>query len=53
LRSPEFLRLGLADGTPLGLCGEEHLLLSMDLDLWIAAECNGLAVRNFHHLRTP
>lgn len=53
---PEFARLGLTDATLLALARRElnsprSCLLTMDLDLYLAAAATGLNVVNFNHLR--
>jgi hypothetical protein len=45
----EFLRLGLADAVQLGLAAQAHTLLTVDLDLYIAAIDRGFDAINFRH----
>jgi hypothetical protein len=47
----EFLRLGLADAAQLDLAGASHTLLTVDLDLYLAAVGRGLKAENFNHYR--
>jgi len=50
-KDPHFARLGLTDTDVLGLCSAGLLLLTDDLDLYVAAlRLGGVAV-NFNHLR--
>jgi len=47
----EFLRLGLADSVLLAAAAEAHTLLTVDLDLYLAATSRGYNVINFNHER--
>ncbi|MGH7047742.1 MAG: hypothetical protein ACREE2_15285 [Stellaceae bacterium] len=47
----EFPRLGLADAVQLELAAESHTLLTIDLDLYLAARRRGLKAENFNYLR--
>jgi hypothetical protein len=47
----EFVRLGLADAAQLDLAGESHTLLTVDLDLYLAAIGRGFKAENFNHYR--
>jgi hypothetical protein len=47
----EFVRLGLTDCTMLDVNVESTVLLTADLDLYLAASAAGQEARNFHHLR--
>jgi hypothetical protein len=47
----EFPRLGLADAVQLDLATESHMLLTVDLDLYLAALHRGLKAENFNHHR--
>jgi hypothetical protein len=48
---PEFLRLGLTDSALLHLAGDSHMLLTADVDLYLAALHRGLNAENFNHYR--
>jgi hypothetical protein len=47
----EFLRLGLADAVQLDIVSESHTLLTVDLDLYLAASARGVDAVNFNYLR--
>lgn len=47
----EFLRLGLTDTTWLACLAPSDLLLTADLNLYLAALSRGLRTINFNHLR--
>lgn len=51
VRDPDFSRLGLADAAWLALLKPDVELLTVDLDLYIAASLRGLRATNFNHLR--
>ncbi len=51
LSEPEFLRLGLADSAWFGCMDAETVLLTDDLQLFLAASSRGLAAFNFTSLR--
>jgi hypothetical protein len=48
---PEFPRLWLADSGVLAELANAHLLLTTDLDLYLAASRRGNSAVNFNHLR--
>lgn len=48
---PEFVRLGLTDSALLHLAGDSHMLLTADVDLYLAALHRGLNAENFNHYR--
>lgn len=48
---PHFLRLGLTDCGLLDIMQDQFLLLTTDLDLYLAASASGADVQNFNHLR--
>jgi hypothetical protein len=50
-RVPEFARLGLTDAGILGLSGGPVLVLTDDLNLYLALEQRNVAVMNFNHIR--
>jgi len=47
----EFIRLGLTDSVLLHEMTDSFILLTADLDLYLAAKNEGYAVLNFNHLR--
>jgi hypothetical protein len=47
----EFVRLGLTDSALLQLATESHILLTVDLDLYLAALKQGLKAENFTYHR--
>jgi hypothetical protein len=47
----EFPRLGLADAVQLDLATESHTLLTVDLDLYLAACRRGMKAENFNYHR--
>jgi hypothetical protein len=47
----EFPRLGLADAAQLDLATQSHTLLTVDLDLYLAALRHGLKAENFNYHR--
>ena len=47
----EFIRLGLTDSVILHEMADSFILLTADLDLYLAATNEGYAVLNFNHLR--
>ncbi|MGH7088963.1 MAG: hypothetical protein ACREFQ_08685 [Stellaceae bacterium] len=47
----EFRRLGLADSVLLDIAAGSHVLLTADLDLYLAAARQGYEAYNFNHLR--
>ena len=49
-RNREFMRLGLADAALLELATQETTLITVDLDLYLAALDNGANAVNFTHL---
>jgi hypothetical protein len=49
--APEYDRLGLADAAWLETIADDTELLTVDLDLYLAASHRGLKARNFNHLR--
>jgi len=51
MERPEFVRLGLTDCTMLDVNADSTVLLTADLDLYLAASASGQEARNFHHLR--
>lgn len=51
VQRPEYTRLGLTDSGALELLDKESLLISADLDLYLASEAAGLPAINFNHLR--
>ncbi len=48
---PEYDRLGIADAAWLGVLDEETVLLTDDMQLYLATARRGLNVINFDHLR--
>lgn len=48
---PEFLRLWLTDAAVLAALDNSHVLLTADLDLYLAAAQRGHNAVNFNHLR--
>jgi hypothetical protein len=50
-RRPEFLRLGLTDAALLTTTGDDEVLLTGDIDLYLAASYRGIKVENFNHSR--
>ena len=51
VEQPEFPRLWLTDAAILTELDNSHILLTADLDLYLAASRRGYAAVNFHHLR--
>jgi hypothetical protein len=47
----EFLRLGLTDAVLLEATDVETILLTTDLDLYLAVQANGIPAINFNHIR--
>jgi hypothetical protein len=47
----EFARIGLADSAILEIATASHTLLTVDLNLYLAALSRGLKAENFNHLR--
>lgn len=47
----EFPRIGLTDAAILGMATSSHMLLTADLDLYLAALNQGLKAEHFNHLR--
>jgi hypothetical protein len=47
----EFARIGLTDYAILQIATASHTLLTVDLDLYLAALRQGYKAENFHHLR--
>lgn len=47
----EFVRLGLTDAVLLNTTAEAHVLLTADLDLYLAAVNDGRSAVNFNHYR--
>jgi len=47
----DFIRLGLADSALLEMSNQTDVLLTADLDLYIAAVSRGLKAENFNHYR--
>lgn len=52
-KTKEFLRLGLTDAALMELSNESRLILTTDLDLYLAAQKRGVSAINFNHLRQP
>lgn len=50
-RRPEFPRLGLTDSALLEAVSDANPLLTVDLDLYLAALANGGKATNFNHIR--
>jgi hypothetical protein len=48
---PEFIRLGLTDAALLHIADDSHILLTADVDLYLAALNDGKNAQNFNHLR--
>lgn len=48
---PEYARLGMTDAAWLALLDGSTTLLTVDLDLYLAAAARGLAAENFNHVR--
>jgi hypothetical protein len=47
----EFERIGLTDSCLLHIANAPHMLLTADLNLYLAASAQGLQVQNFNYLR--
>ena len=46
-----FVRLGFTDASIAATVGQQHLLLTDDLDLYLAAQAQGAPAINFTHMR--
>ena len=46
-----FVRLGFTDASIVATAGTQHLLLTDDLDLYVAAQAQGTPAINFTHMR--
>jgi hypothetical protein len=53
VQDKDFLRLGLTDVAILELLRNSYTLLTVDLDLYLAALQRGMEATNFNHVRFP